>query len=101
MSGCATKVIYKPDCSTKAVNRAQIAGIKDTRIAMGMGKLKYGYTPGHIEAQKLINGKWLWLRDSGGGVVATDIAPRDFTPLFYFDTQRFIELEFFPENPEE
>ena len=66
-----------------------------TRIAMGIAPLKYGYTPGHFEAQKLIDGEWWWLKDSGGGVIATEKKPKGFRPFIYFGTQRFIELEFF------
>ena len=93
-TGCATKAMYKSNCATKAVNRALITG-EPTRIVQGIAPLKYGFTPGHVEAQKLIDGEWFYLRDSGGGVIATKAKPRRFTPLFYFDTQRFIELEFF------
>ena len=92
--GCGAKGMYKPDCATKAANRANVAGMVDTRIAMGMAPCEYGHTPGHLEAQKLIDGEWYWLYDTwDGGVVAKREIPKGFTPLFYFDTKRFIELE--------
>ena len=71
-----------------------------TRIVMGRAPCEHGYTPGHVEAQKLIDNEWWWLKDSGGGVIATKKKPKGFEPLFYFDAQRFIELEFFTEFEE-
>lgn len=99
ISGCSDNQ-YAPDCATKAVNRALIAG-EPTRIAMGMAPVEYGLTPGHYEAQKLIDGGRYWLKDSGGGVIATKSVPKGFKPLFYFATERFIELEFFTDFEEE
>ena len=90
---------FEPNCATKAANRALMAG-EPTRIAMGIAPLKYGFTPGHFEAQKLIDGEWRWLKDSGCGVVATEKKPEGFTPFIYFGTLRFIELEFFTEFEE-
>ena len=102
ITSCGIKEMYKPNCSTKAVNRALVAG-EPTRIVMGMGTLEYGRKPGHIETQKLIDGEWYWLYDTwDGGVVAMEKVPEGFDPLFYFDMnmKKFIELEFFTDFPD-
>ena len=93
--GCGIHEFY-PDCTTDATNRALMAR-GQTRICQGRAPLKCGHTLGHVEAQKLINNEWWWLKSSGCGVIATKRCPTGFISLFCFDTLRFIELEYFTE----
>lgn len=91
--------LYATDCSSKAVYRAMVASdghLDQTRIVKGVGKLRDGHTPGHVESQAWLVDRWYYLYDAwNGDIVAVDQCPEGFKPLLYIDTKKYIESNYF------